>query len=337
MSARWSNPVLMVAMVLLFAAGLFSGPAHLAWSEEWGALSGEGSPTSVTIMWQLRLPRLMTAVLSGASLGLAGLLMQTYFRNPLAGPSVLGVTSGATLGVALVALGGATLGWIPHALNMAPQVMGALLGSGAVMVLLGLVMGQFRSRTALLIFGLMVGYLAGALVTVLQAGAEAGALQAFVHWGMGSFARGGWAPCTIMAVALVAAVFWANRAASRLDMWTMGALTARTMGVDERSLSWGALGMAGVLAGLVTAWCGPIAFLGLATPHLVRAAGAPRRHAGLIWPVLLTGATLALFADGVVRWFGVPLNAVLSLVGAPVVLMLIIGKGRWSTSKAKGA
>ena len=211
---------------------------------------------------------------------------------------------------------------------MGPQVLGALIGGGAVMALLGLVMGSFRSKTALLIFGLMVGYLAGALVTVLQAGAEAGALQAFVHWGMGSFAHAGWTSCTIMLCALVPVIFWSWKSSSSLDMWTMGALTAKTMGVDERVLSWSALGAAGLMAALVTAWCGPVAFLGLATPHLVRAAGVKGRHATLLWPVVLTGANIALFADLVVRLAGVPLNAVLSLVGAPVVLMLIVGRGR---------
>ncbi|MCH1576828.1 MAG: iron ABC transporter permease [Flavobacteriales bacterium] len=328
MKAHWSLPLLGAAVMALFGIGLFWGPAHLEWSEEWAALQGRGGETAGTIMWQLRLPRLVTATLSGAALGLAGLLMQTFFRNPLAGPGVLGVSSGATLGVALVALGGASIGSVSGTVEMGPQVVGALIGGGAVMALLGLVMGRFRSRTALLIFGLMVGYLAGALVTVLQAGAEAGALQAFVHWGMGSFAHAGWASCTIMLCALTPAIFWSWKASNSLDMWTMGALTAKTMGVDERALSWSALGTAGILAALVTAWCGPVAFLGLATPHLVRAAGVRGRHSTMLWPVVLTGATVALLADLVVRLAGVPLNAVLSLVGAPVVLMLIVGRGR---------
>lgn len=324
-----------LALLVLFATGLFSGPAHLSLDQEWEALTGHGEDTAHTIMWKLRLPRLMMAVAAGAALGLSGLLMQTFFRNALAGPSVLGVTSGSTLGVALVSLGGATLGWAPEEFGMAPQVMGALLGSTLVMVMLALVMGRFRSRTALLIFGLMVGYLAGAMVTVLQAGADAGALQAFVHWGMGSFARGGWGACGVVFAALLPLVWWSLSAGNRLDMWTMGTLTARTMGVDERGLTWRMLGAAGVLAGLVTAWCGPVAFLGLATPHLVRAAVPHRRHRSMVWPVLLTGAILALLADGVVRMMGIPLNAILSLIGAPVVLLLIIGRSRNRPALAK--
>jgi iron complex transport system permease protein len=337
MSVRQSQMVLVLLMVAFFASGLFSGPAQLDWSAEWAALMGRGDATTQTIMWRLRLPRLMMAAFSGAALGLSGLLMQTYFRNPLAGPSVLGVSSGATLGVAMVALGGASLGWASRNMGMGSQVLGALLGGGAVMVLLGLVMGRFRSMTALLIFGLMVGYLTGALVTVLQAGADAGALQAFVHWGMGSFANGGWSSCVFILVALSGSIVWTARTCSQLDMWTMGSLTARTMGVDERKLTWSALGTAGVLAGLVTAWCGPIAFLGLATPHLVRATGISGRHSKMLWSVVLTGGALALFADGVVRWAGVPLNAVLSLVGAPVVLLLIMGRGPFGSAGKTGA
>lgn len=315
--------LLMLGLVWL---GLFSGPAHLTWEEEWAALSGRSSGAADLIMWRLRLPRLFTALLAGGALGLAGLLMQTFFRNPLAGPSVLGVTSGASLGVAFVTLGGAMFGGATGGFAVGSQAIGALVGGGGVMVLLALVMGRFRSRTALLIFGLMVGYLAGAAVTVLQAGAEAGALQAFVHWGMGTFAQSGSVACVLLGVALLSAAGWSKASASDLDKWTLGALTARSMGVDERKLSWRALGVAGTLACLVTAWCGPVAFLGLATPHLVRAAGVDGRHGRMIVPVMLTGATVALAADAVVRLAGVPLNAVLSLIGAPVVLFLIIGR-----------
>lgn len=317
--------VLVVLMLLLVVLAVFSGPAHLDRMQEWQALFGAGDPAAVTIMWQLRLPRLFMAVLSGAALGLSGLLMQTFFRNPLAGPGVLGVSSGATLGVALVALGGVSLGWAPSGIGLGPQVVGALSGGGVVMALLGAVIGQFRSRTALLIFGLMIGYLTGALVTVLQAQANAGALQAFVHWGMGSFAHGGGAACLALAATLAFIVPGVFRASSQLDLWTLGRTTAITMGVDERRLTWGVLGAAGVLAGLVTAWCGPIAFLGLATPHLVRVAGISGRHGRIVLPVLVTGACLALLADGVVRWVGIPLNAVLSMIGAPVVVLLILG------------
>ena len=199
-SRRMSIGLLALGAVL-FAAGLFSGPASLSLKEQWSALlSGDG--VAGTILWDLRLPRLCMAVLAGSALGLAGLLMQTYFKNPLAGPSVLGVTSGSTLGVALVSLGGMAIG---TGLGVTGTVVGALLGAWAVMVLLGAVIGWFRSRSALLIFGLMIGYLTGALVTILQAGAEAGALQAFVVWGMGSFGHADWAGDGILALTLMAA------------------------------------------------------------------------------------------------------------------------------------
>jgi iron complex transport system permease protein len=319
-SQRLWTGILVSCVFLLFGLGLFSGPADLGWGEQWSALIGNEGVAG-TILWRLRLPRLCMAALSGAALAMSGLLMQTYFRNALAGPSVLGVTSGATLGVALVSLGGwavgVTWGWTS-------AVLGALLGAWAVMLMLGAVVGWFRSRTALLIFGLMVGYLTGAMVTVLQAGAEAQALQAFVVWGMGSCGQATWSGVGVLFLIFSLASVWTFQRASMLDMWTLGRLTARSMGVNEKRLTWGVLGTTGAMAGLVTAWCGPVAFLGLATPHLVRIVLPTARHRSLLVPVMLTGSALALISDLAVRFAGIPLNAVLSMLGAPVVLWLLL-------------
>ncbi len=330
-SQKLTIVLLLVLMTSLFSVGLFSGPADLSMADQWLALrNGEG--VAGTILWQLRLPRLCMAVLSGAALAMSGMLMQTYFRNPLAGPSVLGVTSGATLGVALVSLGGLAIG-VPWGLS--GSVSGALLGSWAVMLILGAVVGLFRSRTALLIFGLMVGYLTGAMVTVLQAGAEAGALQAFVVWGMGSFAQATWTGVMTLGMAFAIGAVWCFRWCHVLDMWTLGKLTALSMGVNERRLTWGLLGWTGALAGLVTAWCGPIAFLGLATPHLVRIMVPKSRHIDWVLPVVLTGSVLALMSDLIVRFVGIPLNAVLSIMGAPVVLWLLLRRSPGNSSSVK--
>ncbi len=319
--------VLGALWLLFFGTGLFSGPAALTWTEQWTALWADQGVAS-TILWDLRLPRLCMASLSGGALAVAGLLMQTYFKNPLAGPSVLGVTSGSTLGVALVSLGGVAVG---SGFGLAGTVFGALTGAWSVMILLGAVIGWFRSRSALLIFGLMVGYLTGALVTVLQAGAEAGALQAFVVWGMGSFAHADWTGVSILAGVLAVTGFWSIRHRHDLDMWMLGSLTARSMGVSERSLTWAILTITGALAALVTAWCGPVAFLGLATPHLVRILYRQHGAGKLLLPVLLMGSVLALMADWTVRFTAVPLNAVLSMVGAPVVLWLLLRRSESQT------
>ena len=326
MMGRKISIVLGVLWLVFFCTGLFSGPAALTWAEQWTALWSDQGVAS-TILWDLRLPRLCMASLSGGALAVAGLLMQTYFKNPLAGPSVLGVTSGSTLGVALVSLGGVAVG---AGFGLAGTVFGALAGAWSVMVLLGAVIGWFRSRSALLIFGLMVGYLTGAVVTVLQAGAEAGALQAFVVWGMGSFAHADWTGVSILAVVLVATGVWSIRHRHDLDMWMLGALTARSMGVNERSLTWAILTITGALAALVTAWCGPVAFLGLATPHLVRILYRQHGAGKLLLPVLLMGSVLALIADWTVRFTAVTLNAVLSMVGAPVVLWLLLRRSESS-------
>lgn len=326
--SRWISVSLAFAAVLLFVAGWLSGPAALSWTDQWSALTG-GEGMAGTILWKLRLPRLLLAAFSGSALALSGLLMQAYFKNPLAGPSVLGVTSGSTLGVALVSLGGVAIG---QPFGIAGTVVGALAGAWGVMVLLGGVVGWFRSRSALLIFGLMVGYLSGALVTVLQAGADAGALQAFVVWGMGSFGRGDVASVLVVGTALLLGMGWAIRHRHDLDMWRLGSQTARSMGVNERALTWGLLGVTGGLAALVTAWCGPVAFLGLATPHLVRVLHGPGRTGALLGPVLWMGTTLALLADWAVRFTAIPLNAVLSMVGAPVVLWLLLRQSRSSAA-----
>lgn len=312
--------VLALMLALLFLTGWLSGPAALSWEEQWDALTG-GSGMAVTILWKLRLPRLFMGMLGGSALALSGLLMQAYFKNPLAGPSVLGVTSGSTLGVALVSLGGVSIG-LPF--GVVGTVAGALLGAWGVMFLLGAVVGWFRSRSALLIFGLMVGYLSGAVVTVLQAGADSGALQAFVVWGMGSFGRVDVTGVLTVALALMCGVMWSFRCRQDLDMWMLGEATAQSMGVSARRLTWGLLSVTGLLAALVTAWCGPVAFLGLSTPHLVRILYRQGRTGALILPVLLMGAVLALLADWAVRFTAIPLNAVLSLVGAPVVLWLLL-------------
>ncbi|MDG2426011.1 MAG: iron ABC transporter permease [Flavobacteriales bacterium] len=276
------------------------------------------------IVWGLRIPRSVMGFGAGAALGVAGLLMQTLFRNPLAGPSVLGITSGASLGVAWATLGAGALG--AGAGLWGAEVCGAALGSFAVLGLLMALMAKFNSRSGLLVFGLMLGYLAGALVTVMQAQATAGALRAFVFWGMGSFADAGLgaALVTISLAAVAIATTWRFRRS--LDVWTLGSSQAQSMGVDPRKTSRMLVIGSGVLAAWTTAWCGPVAFLGLATPHGVRALMRSSRHGDIALACGLGGGALAVWADWLAHLAGLPLNAVLSIVGAPVVIAVILSK-----------
>lgn len=325
MKARsWALMALVVALVVVH---LLTGSLAMDGGEVWRALvGGRGPGLEASVVWQVRIPRILTACGAGAGLALAGALMQTWFSNPLAGPSVLGVSSGASLGVACMVLAGwgggaAAWGGWPSAL------IAAGAGAGAVLGLLLLVSRRIAGPVTLLVFGLMLGYVVSAAMAVLQSQADPNALQRFVLWGMGTF---GAAPLPVALVLLAAAlglaawVRWRHRA---LDAWTLGPAVAESMGVSTGRLGWELLAITGLVTGAVTAACGPLAFLGLATPHLVRMFWKDRSHRALGWPVAGMGMVVALLADGWVRWPGgmeeaLPLNAVLAMGGAPLVVWL---------------
>ncbi|MDE0872097.1 MAG: iron ABC transporter permease [Flavobacteriales bacterium] len=303
---------------------------HLAWGPMeislWEALTwaeGSNSVESV-VMYEVRLPRVLTAMAGGAGLALSGLLLQTWFHNPLAGPSVLGISSGASMGVALVVLSGWSWGW------MGVSASATLGGLFSLMLILG-VSRRFSGVAALLIFGLMLNYVLGALVTVLQAEAQQDALQQFVFWGMGTFGQAPLSVAAGLSILVIIAGVWMLGKSRALDAWTLGSLTARSMGVHEGRLQWTVIGTTGILAGCITAICGPVAFLGLATPHLVRLVTSERSHKRLIPLTIVAGSLLALVADWGVRGPGLdgggwPLNAVLSLLGGPLVIWVLFRK-----------
>lgn len=293
-----------------------------------GLVSGDGMPGA--IVRDLRLPRVLVAIAAGGGLALSGLLMQTYFHNPLAGPSVLGVTAGASMGVALVVLGGQALGTLP---GLSSTMVAACMGSLAVLASILLVARREGQAVRLLVFGLMLSYAVGALVSVLQVEARESALQSFVFWGMGTFGNGSLGAGGVLLAGAVGLWGMASGQTRRLDAWTLGPRTAESMGVAARPLRLFILGTTGLVTGAVTAICGPVAFLGLAAPHVVRRLTSARSHRQLIPLTFLSGATLALLADWIVRapWTeggGWPLNAVLSLVGAPMVLH-VLRKRTW--------
>jgi len=303
--------------------------SHVLWGTTEASFAswicGEADEVTTAIMTQIRIPRVLTAMGAGAGLGVCGLLLQTWFGNPLAGPSVLGISSGAGMGVALVVLAGFAGGWVATA-------SAAVLGSLLVLFGILLVAQRFRGMTTLLIFGLMLNYVLGALMTILQAEAKQDALQQFVFWGMGTFGQNTLflAASLIVLVVIVVARAWHLKGA--LDAWTLGGITARSMGVSDKAVRWNLLLLTGLTTGAVTAICGPVAFLGLATPHVVRSFTGRRTHGFLIPMTALCGAALALLADWGVKGFGGgidgwPLNAVLSLLGGPMVIWVLIKRG----------
>lgn len=321
---RWQVAAWAGLALLLAVAHIVWGPVHVPLGEVWGALI-EGEGKSGVLVREVRLPRVLTAAGAGAALALCGLVLQTWFHNPLAGPSVLGITSGASLGVALAVLAGWTwqTGW-----GFGASTAGAVLGAGAVLVLVLAVSARWHAPVTLLVFGLMLGHVVGAVTTVLQAEARSEALQRFVVWGMGSFAATGRGAAVFLLVLTAAGGVFLYAVARHLDAWTLGPWTARSMGVPVVRVQWSVLAATGVLAGAVTALCGPVAFLGLATPHVVRMLLRNRTHRITLPAVAAAGAALALAADVFVRapWSssgGWPLNAVLSLFGAPVVIAVL--------------
>lgn len=321
---KWILPI--IAVILLFAMELFLGSVSISMGEIWSVLTGNSNDdVNEIIIKQSRLPRAVVASMSGAGLALCGLLMQRFFQNPLAGPSVLGITSGASLGVALVIMaGGAFLGsW--------GVIGGAFMGAMVVLLLIILFSTRSVSPTTLLIFGLMVGYLVGALVTILQFGSTKESLRSFVFWGMGSFADRSWVETGVLSLVVfigAALTFLLHR---QLDLWSLGEEYARSMGLNHQRFRIYILVLTGMMTGVITAYCGPIAFLGLAVPHLARGLWSSGRHRVLVPAVMITGMIVALGCDLISRLpgteGGLPLNAVTSFLGAPVVIAIIL-KGR---------
>lgn len=274
------------------------------------------------ILFQVRLPRVMVAAGAGAALSLAGLMMQTVFRNPLAGPGVLGVSAGAGLGVAMVVLAG-----LGTRLST-PTVVAATIGAGCVILLMMTVHRLVGRPVVVLVLGLLFGYAANALTAVLMATSPSEGLEQYVVWSFGSFALPpGHAPL-ILLVAVLACAFAVRIVAARIDALLLGSAYAESLGIHARRLQGSLLLAAGVLTGIVTALVGPISFIGVAVPHLARGYLRTSLHKTLVPAVVLSGATLAILADLLARLPGservLPLNAVLAIVGVPVVLFVIL-------------
>jgi iron complex transport system permease protein len=291
------------------------------------ALSGAASdPLWDTIVREFRLPKALVCVIAGASLALGGLLMQTLFRNPLAGPDVMGLNSGASLAVGLATLSGMTY----SGFTTSPWVLAASasLGSAAVFLLMLLLSARVRDNTGLLILGLMVGTLAYSTVGVLEYLSNAEDLQFFVFWTLGRVGGLSMAEIGIMGICLVTATLLGVSQIKPLNAWALGSRYAESLGVNLARSRIIFLLATSLLVGSVTAFCGPIAFVGIAVPHLVRPLIRSHHHGYLIPAVMLAGASLVLICDLICQWPGaaqsLPLNAVTSLLGAPVVIALIL-------------
>ena len=288
------------------------------------------------IVTVFRLPKALTAALAGAALAVSGLQMQTLFRNPLAGPSVLGISAGASLGVAIVVLAAATgigAARFLEGLGLMGNVgiaLAAGAGSGLVLLLILLVSRRISSVITLLILGILFGYAANAVVTILIHFSAAERVQTYLSWTFGSFAASTWRELRVFIPVILAGITVTLASSKPLNAFLLGETYARSMGLRIRRARFVLIATTSLLTGTVTAFCGPIAFLGVAVPHLCRSLFGTSDHRILLPTSVLIGACLALLADLIAQMPGsevvLPLNAVTALIGAPVVIWVILSR-----------
>lgn len=329
--------VLVILIVVLFASNLFLGSVEIPFREVLNALMGnEVSKASwAYIVLESRLPQTVTALLCGASLAASGLMLQTAFRNPLAGPSILGITNGASLGVALVMLlsggvmGASMLGTDIHVAGMLAVIVAAFIGSLAVMGVLLALSSIVKNNVMLLIVGIMVGYLTGSLISLMNAFASADNVHSYVMWGMGSFSD-----VTLQQLPWFAGISLVGLLISVLLIKPLNALLlgdeyAQNLGFNITRIRTLLLLSTGVLTAISTAFCGPVSFLGLATPHIARMLIGTENHKLLLPASILSGSLIALLCNLLCilpHDTILPLNAVTPIIGAPVILYVIMCK-----------
>ncbi len=329
---RWT--LLLLALLVLFIINISLGSVSIPWREIISILlTGETiNPVHADIVLDFRLTKALTCVISGAALAVAGLQMQTLFRNALAGPDVLGLSSGASLAVALVLMTpsvGLTFLAEPHPLLLA---IAASIGCLAVLAVMLLVARKLEDHVSLLIVGLMVGATTSSIVSVLQYVSKAEEMQIYIIWTFGSLSGLTWTEIRILALILAVGVVIAYSQVKTLNAWLLGDHYAMSMGINLPRGRMLILLSASILTGGVTAFCGPIAFVGLAVPHLTRLVINTQNHKVLFPAVLVGGAVLLLFCDIIAHLpgyaFVLPVNALTALIGAPVVIWIIIRNKR---------
>lgn len=324
--------LLVLLLLILFITELMTGSVRLTPVQVFSTLAGQESPGTIwrSILFDFRLPKAVTAVAAGAALAVSGLQMQTLFRNPLAGPDVLGISSGASLGVAIVMLGfgrvfttgdpGYLSGWM--------QIMAAWTGAAAVLVLIMALSLRVRDVMTILILGILFGSAVSAVISILQYFSQQSALKSYVIWSMGSLGSLSRSHLRVMLMSLAAGFVLCSLTVKRLNVLLLGETYARSMGLNLRSSRMLVFLSTSILTGSVTAFCGPIGFVGIAVPHLARMFFRSPDHRLLIPGSLLIGAILLMASDllsqlppeGIL----LPVNAVTALTGIPVVIWVIL-------------
>ena len=326
--------ILLSLLLLVLVCGNISlGSADIPAIEVFNSIVGSSSKSSWQyIITNYRIPKAITAIIAGGGLAISGLLMQTLFRNPLAGPFVLGLSSGASLGVAILILGAGVISGIFGTFLLGPWslVIASALGSFLVLLAVLAVTLKVKDTMAILIIGLMFGALTGALVAVLSYFSDAEQLQQFVFWSFGSLGNQTWQGISILSFCFFIGLLLSIYSAKSLNALLLGENYAKSMGLKIKKNMLLLILATSILAGGITAFVGPIAFIGLAVPHLTRQFIKTSNHFVLIPAVALSGAILMLVCDTIAQLPGtvytLPINAITSLIGAPVVIWLLARK-----------
>jgi iron complex transport system permease protein len=328
-------PLLLCLLLALFAGGLVFGSVHIPLDSVIRILSGNDTERLAwqNIVLQSRLPQAITALMAGASLAVSGLLLQTLFRNPLAGPSILGISDGANLGVAAILL------YFGGSMNMAAElpfsgyvalILASLIGAGCVLALIIYFSTKVRSNVMLLIIGIMIGYLASSLISVLNYYASSDRIHAFVMWGLGNFSGVSMQQLPYYGSAAFIGLLMAVLLIKPLNALLLGEMYAANLGVKIKRTRIFILLCTGLLTATTTAFCGPISFIGLAVPHVARLMLGSSNHKMLVPVTLLSGACFALLCNLLMVLPEMnnmlPLNAITPMLGAPVIIYVIVNR-----------
>lgn len=320
--------------LLLFIANLLIGSVNIPPAEVWHILTGgESSKASWSfIVWEARLPQALTALLCGGALAVCGLMLQTAFKNPLAGPSILGINSGASLGVAFVMLlfGGSVTAGTFSLSGFLSVLAGAFIGAMAIMALILFFSTLIKSNVMLLITGIMIGYIASSAISLLNFFATAEGVQSYIIWGMGNFGGVSLQQMPAFASVTLLGLAGALMLIKPLNALLLGERYAENLGVNIRRVRNWLLVVTGLLTAITTAFCGPVAFIGLAVPHVARMLLGTSNHHSLLPVTILSGGAVALLCNLVCILPGdagiIPLNAVTPIIGAPVIIYVIVSQ-----------
>lgn len=335
MSKGWKYGLGMgVLIVLLFIVNLLVGSVSIPAGEVFRILSGgeAGKASWSFILWESRLPQALTALLCGGALAVCGLMLQTAFKNPLAGPSILGINTGASLGVACVMLlfGGSISAGTFSLSGFFSVLAGAFVGAMTIMAFILFLSTLIRSNVMLLIAGIMIGYIASSVISLLNFFATAEGVQSYMIWGMGNFGGVSLQQMPAFASVTVLGLIGSLLLIKPLNALLLGDRYAENLGINIRSVRNWLLIVTGVLTAITTAFCGPVSFIGLAVPHVARLILGTSNHNSLLPVTILCGSAVALICNLLCVLPGeagvIPLNAVTPVIGAPVVIYVIVSQ-----------